>query len=280
MRLYLRTSLVLTLNTTPKVTLMRDDPFYDNWTTQLRTIAADPILLKVQHELEHIADSGNPFIYHNPTGGISHDEFNRISEFVEKILPQSPAPCFVIAMNVTFAWCEHRGGAIYDLEYGLPDDCWVCLPYICALASSKLGGTEGATQLINLAFDVFDCAKYPSKNLFLARDRYQALSSNIQYRRNHAIRDLSNEIRKSCEPNRTNNSRAIIGAMFWTVGLIPESVLYHANSKSIHIPSYRLCRWLVRYSLDVVETDSLLQSLWLLLKDCGAVNIRQHAALF
>jgi len=148
------------------------------------------------------------------------------------------------------------------------------------MASLKIGAIERAGNLVDIAYDTLMAAKYQDDpRLRSALSNYRELAGKIQRQYQIAIANLADDLRESCRPKK-DNFRAEVGAILWSLGMIPESRLFSQDANSAFVPSRRLFKRIVEQSLACIPHDPLVQYVWLQLKDRPPFNIRDHKSLF
>jgi hypothetical protein len=202
------------------------------------------------------------------------------AQVAERAVDDAPEASFVLSLLALMGWSRLLGNSLYRQRDGVPHAGWKSLPYACALASMKLGVLDGAQDLTAHAYDVLMSAKYyVAAPVAEAIARYRTLGRRIEERYETSVGNLADDLRESLRGDEPS-FRADLGAILWTLGLVPESRVFEAGRPTSVVPSRRLCRLIVWRSLGVLQIDPLVQYLWLGLKDRPPFNIRDHESLF
>lgn len=212
---------------------------------------------------------------------ISVNEYLQASDAAEAAIHRNPHAAFLLALVGLLGWSTSLGRRLYAHDArGSPNVGWTRIPYVCARACLDLGDLVGAKTLAEEAHQVLAAAwQAPWPNAEESLERYVNLLARILHKYEFAIANLADDLRDSCRPSN-DVFRPEVGAILWTLGLVPESHLFRSDSQDGVMPSRRLLRRVVRQSMGLIPTDILLQYVWLQLKDRPPFNIRDHASLF
>jgi hypothetical protein len=275
------------LNGTPAIRAMSQQPQFRGWAERLRILALEPDLALFRPVLTEIADEAfasfnpiNRFETEASTRNLSIETVSRAAERIIKETESHPYPALALGIVVLIAWISRVGDQLYGLVNGVPHPGWEVVPYAAANASLATGGIEPAMSLTREAYEVFRSVRYPFwPSVRKSLDRYRELGSRIAWKHEVAIRNLADDLRASCCCKQPN-FRAEVGAILWTLGLIPESRPFFRHSHDWQQPGQRFFRRVVRTSLQLIPRDSLLQFVWLELKDRPPFDLRYHRSLF
>ena len=278
------------LNGNPAIILLKGDKAYNQWAKKLSSFALADGLDPLQESLNAIANDA--FVTLKP---LRHLELNIAktiapevylcaSDLAERNLPQNPYAAFVLSLATFVGWVSCFGDRLYDRPILGTSSylCWRQIPYVCAKTSLAVGALNGAERAIELGYDMLMLAAtkiWWTDELRLDINRYRQLSANHNDRLENAIRNLADDLQKSCLPGNAN-FRAEVGALFWSLGLIPQSNLLKLTAKLDFVPSKRQCISIVHLSLDRIPRDPLIQAVWLEMKDKEPFNLREHDLLF
>lgn len=265
---------------------MKGAPEYRNWAPQLRSLAEAPELACVREPLLALADNSltnldplNEFI-HSKIGDISQDDLWQASERIETAIPQQPLGALLASMVALMVWLTRMDKQLYSQINGMPPPGWIQFPYVCAKAAFAAGAANEALQMVDLSMDVLNAAKYRYGQRYdEAVARYRQLGVLVETRWRSAYEDLANDLRDSCRLEQPN-FRAEVGALLWTLGMVPESGLFLPGAPNPGLPPLRLCRWIANVSNIGMARDPLTQYIWLEMKDREPFNIRDHPVFF
>ncbi|NGZ95321.1 MAG: hypothetical protein CV089_04170 [Nitrospira sp. WS110] len=157
---------------------------------------------------------------------------------------------------------------------------WDRIPYACAKLAMEIGAIGPARELVRYIYRVLDSYRpWDRAEIKNVLEEWRFLGRTIERRLETAIVNLADDLRESCRP-AAENFRAEVGAITWTLGLVPESTIFRASTRGDVLPSRRFFRQLVHHSVSCMGTDGLLQYVWLELKDRRTFCIREHESLF
>lgn len=303
---------VMLLNTAPPVAQMRGHPEFQDWAEHLRTLGEEQRLAPLRTTLHAIADSA--FVNNDAINRFLAQDAQRVPFYVyleasmaaRRAAAQNPCAAFLLSVVALVGWLHaggeelyrrkmhypglpyDRDGVYYDNPRLIPDDRvrtfagWDHIPYICASICLEIDALVGARRLVEHCYDVFmdvSTTWNRSAGETLLRS-YQDLARQIEDRYSWAIADLAEAFyEQGCDPDGPN-FRAEVGAMLWSLGLVAESQVFRSDAQPAIIPGKRFFQRLIRQSMDALPYDSLLQYVWLELKDRPPFSIREHAALF
>ena len=143
---------------------------------------------------------------------------------------------------------------------------------VLARTSLKAGAIPQARFIVCNAYELFTTASMEMPIL----KPLQRLAWQIEERYDAHLRFFAEQLRDSCRAQQPN-FRPEVGAILWSLGLIPESLLFHGN---VRVPSLTFCRQVISQSLARIPYDPLVQYVWLQLKDREPFNIRDHHTFF
>jgi len=265
---------------------MRKAPEYRNWVAQVRALADEPELACVRGPLLVLASNSletldplNEFVQSH-SGSIAAEDLWRASERIDRAIPQQAHGALLASMVVLMAWSVGSDKQLYGQMNGMPPPGWAQFPYVCARAAFTAGAVDEALRLVDRSLDVLNAAKYKDHPRYLsAVTRYRQLGVLVETRWRGAFEDLASDLRDSCRLEQPN-FRAEVGALLWTLGMIPESSLFMPGASSPGLPPLRLCRWIINVSNIGMVRDPLTQCIWLEMKDREPFNVRDHPVFF
>lgn len=303
---------VLLLNTAPPIARMRGQPAFENWASDLEALAGESRLAPLRETLLAITHSqllNNDALDRFVATDAQHLPFYTYLEAsmtAHRAMAHSPSAAFLLSVVALLGWLRAGGEGLYreKMHYpGLPYDLegiyyadprlippervrtfagWDQIPYILAVLSLKIGAIRGARQIVEHCSDVFMAVSTTwnrSAGELLLR-RYQELARQIEDTYSWAVADLAEAFaEEGCRPEEPN-FRAEVGALLWSLGLVAESQIFRSMASPPYVPGKRFFQRLIRQSMDALPYDSLLQYLWLEIKDRPPFNIREHTALF
>lgn len=273
-------------NTSQPLLRMRGAPAYGNWAAQVCALAAEPDMGCVRdalvglasNRLENLDPLNNSIQSHSSS--IQLPDLWRASERIEQVIPEGAHGALLASTVVLMLWSVCVGEQLYGQLNGMPDPGWAQFPYVCASAALQAGAVNEALQLVERSLDVLNAAKYKDHPRYQAAEaRYRQLGVLVETRWRAAYEDLAQNLRGSCRPEPPN-FRAEVGALLWTLGMIPESSLFLPRAPSPVLPPLRLCRWILHVSSNGMARDPLTQYVWLEMKDREPFNIRDHPVFF
>lgn len=189
-----------------------------------------------------------------------------------------PFAACILALIALIGWSSSSGAALFQ-DYG-PDQRrypgWDSIPYAAVRTAINAHALEGAQTLAEFAHDVLMNAKNFSLEILLGLQKYRALYSEASNRLDFEIASLADELRSNC--GSESSIRAEIGALLWSAGYVPESQALKADSASTWIPSSRMLRALILWSLFGFPTDPLEQHIWLSIRN--KVSLRSYRSLY
>jgi hypothetical protein len=266
---------------------MRGRPEYQKWGEDLLALSNDQRICAVAGVCREIATTGltslepiQRFLTNQATS-ISTADYLLASEVAEAAIDKSPHAGFLLSLVVMLGWSTSLGRRLYAHDSrGSPNVGWIRIPYTCALACLRLDDLAGARILAEEGYQVLMAAwqaPWPKAEEHL--EAHIRILAKILRKHEFGTGNLAADLRDSCRPGQ-NHFRSEIGAILWTLGLVPESYSFMRTSKDSLIPSLRFFRKVVRQSIALIPTDNLLQYVWLQLKDRPPFNIRDHGSLF
>jgi hypothetical protein len=281
------------LVTNPGYVRMRRHPEFRRWAADLIRLGEAGDLRPLGDVLRLVAgdalESFEPIrdLLQRRARDMDAEVFVRASEVSEQAAGETPHAAFILAWLSLLGWMLGTGERLYDMDYGggpgTPHPGWLSVPYACASAALKLSGFHGTLPLVERAQEVLQVASRRAhrsgpyqRSIDAATARYRQLGRRIAARYEMAVGDLADELGERCRPG-PESLRAEVGAIMWSLGLVPEC---HAVLAGSTAPTRRLMRRLVRESLRCLPDDPLVQYVWLELKDRPGFDLRAHEALF
>lgn len=211
----------------------------------------------------------------------SEDTFLRAAEVSDRTAGEAPHAAFVLAWLALWGWrysCDKR---LYDDRGfpGRPRPGWLTIPLVAAEISLKLKSLYGAKLLVEHCHEVLQVAArrsaWSDPAVQAAIDRCRLLGRRIHTKYELAIGNLADDLRDYCVPGR-DDLRAEMGAIIWSLGLVPECRAFLAGQDP---PSSHFLRRIVRESLRCIPHDGLIQYVWLELKNRPSFNLRDHEVI-
>ncbi|MCU7918575.1 MAG: hypothetical protein KZQ95_09485 [Candidatus Thiodiazotropha sp. (ex Epidulcina cf. delphinae)] len=274
---------VLLYHTSPSLDHMKNCPVYQSWAEDLTSLSRHEELLPLQKVLTAMAEEAlttlEPFyrFLEEQAEDVPLEVYLKAGKVAEANLEYNPYSSFLLSWVSMLGWTTSLGAKLYDQRGGLPYNGWADIPYACALTGKAVGGLRIAREIVDHSYEMLQAANLKYLEMFKpAITRYRQLAGLINKKYEIAIQNLSEDIWISCHPDEPN-FRAEFRAIVWSLGLVPEC---EALSTPQYVPSRRFVRFIVRQSLKYIPQDSLLQYLWLEMKDRPPINIREHISLF
>jgi hypothetical protein len=276
------------VNANPAIDRLRGNGDYQDWAAGLVLLADSAGLEPLSGVLKAIAGDGFSSLEplhtfeSGPAAGISSMTYLRAIEVVEQANPYS---AFVLLLVVLRGWSISYGEGLYRRpQPGTPSyECWRQIPYACARTCLQVGALEAAGHAITLGYDMLmmTAARYFWADELRAEiNRHRRLAFQHRDRLDTAMRNLADDLQSGSLP-REDSFRAEIGALFWTLGWIPESELLKSSGRPTYVPSKRQFFRMVRRSLERIPDDPLVQAIWLEMKDKDRpFHLRSHELLF
>jgi hypothetical protein len=265
---------------------MRGAPDYNGWAAGLIALSSEPELACVRKTLEALASNGlqnldplnNSVREHSSS--FQFEDLWRASERIEQGIAEESHSALLAATVVLALWSNAAGKRLYDQSDDMPEPGWAQFPYVCAKAALRAGAVNEALGLIDRSLDALVATKYKYKfpRYQAALGRYRNLGVSAETRRGLAIENLAGDLRDSCRAEQPN-FRAEMGALLWTLGMIPESGLF-APGASLSLPPLRLCRQVITVSDIGMAGDPLTQYVWLEMMGREPFDIRDHPVFF
>ena len=274
-------------NMAPAVAEMRGHPDFKDWGNSLHALGQAEGLTPLQKFINDIAsdalatmDPWEKLLTKEEAQTVPHDVYINASRVAVTTAASSPHAAFILSLTAMFGWASAMDEGLYEQINGMPDYGWVEIPYACAFTAIKIGAIDGVKELVDESYDTLMAAKYWfDERLRAALDKYRELAGKIARKYDTAVANLTDELRESCRPQQAN-FRAEVGALLWSLGMVAESQLFLSTANPDVVPSRRLFRKVVQQSLDCISQDSLVQYVWLEMKDRPPFNIRDHKTLF
>jgi hypothetical protein len=279
------------LNNSAPILRMRGRPDFSSWAEALRSWANKEELASFDHVLRALADNAltdleplQSFLAgHNPTNFRNDQERWAFEHFFKAVIfafdrqRENKYAAFILTLVVALAWMRRCDDDLYDLPHN--DSVlkgWCTIVPVLALTSFKAGAIPQADLIVRGAYEMFITLRNkmptPWKPL-------QEGARQIRERYGGDLGFLAEELRDSCRTKQPN-FRPEVGAILWSLGMIPESLLFHANVPVPSVPSRTFCKRVINQSLASIPKDPMVQYVWLLLKDREPFNIRDHYAFF
>jgi hypothetical protein len=265
---------------------MRGASGYRDWAAGVRAIAGEPEVVCIREALEGLAsntlENFDPLNRFTEAHGESFpmSELWHAAERVEQSIPQNAYSALVAATVIVNVWLVNAAKNLYGQEGGMPEPGWGLFPYVWAKASLKTGAIDEGLRVLERSLDVLNAAKYRDHpRLRAALERYRELGVALEARWQLAIANLAGDLHDACRAPQPN-FRAEMGALLWTLGMIPESSLLLPGAFAARVPPLRLCRLVTQVSLAGMARDPLTQYIWLEMKDREPFNLREHTVFF
>jgi len=263
---------------------MRGAPEYKGWAAHLVRLAGEPELACVKGALEALAFNSLKNL--DPLTNFARDhgrsiqlaDLWRASERIEQAIPEESHSALLASAVVLILWSVRVFEQLYDVIDGRPEPGWARFPYVCAKAALKADAVDAALALVERSLDVLNTAHL---ELDYEPDvvRYRKLGALVEARWRVALENFAGDLRDSCRLEQPN-FRAEVGALLWTLGMIPESSLFTPGTSSLRLPALRMCRQIILVSHVGMAGDPLTQYVWLEMKDREPFNIRDHTVFF
>jgi hypothetical protein len=271
--------------TAPPVPRIRVTPLWQDWGEQLRSLGRSEGLEELQPHLEAvIADAfltptGLGHFLESRAADLSYDLYVRASDFALAAVGEKPIGAWVLALISLLGFDRWAARACANTSYELLPPGWELVPYACARASAEVGSYTGAKELVTRTYDMLDSYRFQQRwRIEGALESFRDLAGWIDRKYSAAIRNLAEDLRESCATSH-NSFRSEVGAMAWTLGMVPESSCFRHSSPTTTL-SRRFFYQLVSHSMALIPSDPLIQHVWLALKDRGPFNVRDHEPLF
>lgn len=270
-------------NMTPVLAEMRATP---RWAPALTDAVASPELAALRPTVTAIATNGPATLQpwhaflNGPAATIDPVTYAHATAVAQQLLATDPPAALLLSLLSLSGWTAALGDQLYAQPGGMPHPGWATIPYGLAEAGLRLGCLDGVTALIADSYDVLMAAKHQfDPRLREALDAYRTLAGRAERAVEIAIANLADDLRDACRPG-PDSMRPQFGALLWTLGMVPESLLFRAGDDTGVLPTRRFFQSVVRQSLDHLAHDSLIQYLWLELKDRPPMDLRSHRGLF
>jgi hypothetical protein len=264
---------------------MRGRPEYKDWRNNLLELRNNPQLTPLTKAIDSMAadnlvtvDSFKQFLGTEAIG-IPADVYVQGSE-VAAATASLPHAAFLLAWICLIGWSTRLGKDLYTQVNGIPQQGWLKVPYICSSAAFRIGAFEEAKLLADEGYEVLMSCKFWYEEDFRWQiEAYRQLSARSWRKYELALANLVDDLRDSCRPGN-QNFRAEMGALLWSLGYVPESMLLRVGAPPNWIPSRQFLLSIVRQSMLIISSDPLVQYVWLELKDRPGFNLRSHRLLF
>jgi hypothetical protein len=273
--------------TAPPLAKMKGHPEYQGWTGALVRLSESPDLAPFREVLRGLAEDA--LVTSAPLREFLQKQASTVSVSLEAnhraIATAAEEVCapavFVLAYVSLLTWVAAAGDSLYEQdETGRPGRAWTVYPYEFAAAGFRLGAYDACLQLAEEAYDVLFASKHPDWGpIRHALNRYRRLAYDCSAAVERTVWDLADDLRVCCGA-RHPNLRAEFGALLFTLGLVPQSLLFQSGEPDTTLPGRRFMRDVVRSSLNRMRYDRLFQYVWLEFKNSEAIRIRDHEEIF
>ena len=289
---------LLLVITTPAFSEMRRHPEMHHWAADLVRFSERDDLRPLSTLLEMVASNalvGDPQTgsfapllqgMHSIGSTIGLDTLMKASEAAEQSAADTPYASFVLAWVILCVWilaASARRERLYGEEDpwpGMPHPGWAVIPAVCLALAIRLQGLYGAEKLASHAYEVLQTSRRRHVNYGHIFDKaiakYRRLGQSIATQYEMAIANLADDLREACRERQTR-PWSTVGALFWSLGLVPESYVFR---DAVEPPTRAQLRALVQRSISCLPTDPLIQYIWLELKDDSDFDLRSHKSLF
>jgi hypothetical protein len=271
--------------TAPPLAKMKGHADYQGWATAVVRLAesADvapfrPVLLDIAGDALVTMQPWERFLEHD-AGRVPFDATERAMTASGR--EANPPAALLLALLCVHSWMRAAGPSLYDQDAaGRPSRAWTVLPQGLAAAGLRVGAHLAARHIAEEAYDVLVASKHaywaPIQEA-IVRCRHLARECSVGFER--CVRDLADDLRSQCGTDAPG-VRSEFAAMLWTLGLVPQSLVFHSMGACGVLPTRRVAKEIVRRSMACMRHDRLLQYVWLELKDNESFPLRTHEELF
>jgi hypothetical protein len=262
------------LDYTPGVREMERDRHYRNWSAGVRGLCDFMSISPLFPALDEIAAEGLtatvsalPRYRLNRFQTAPWEAFWNAARVARAQMDEQPEASFVLAAVAALGWATTEPDVLFDVSALHPG--WLEIPHALAAAAGRLGNFVDSRELAELASGMVSAAKYiygdddeETSGIRKAEslEQYRELSGRLYQQYADAAANLADDLRECCRIEE-QNLRPHLGAVLFTLGYVPESLLLAKGSS--YVPSRALARRAVQQSLICVAADALIQSVWL-----------------
>jgi hypothetical protein len=272
------------ISLTPAMVLLQRDRYPRPWLDDLRALLQHPETEQLRAGIEAVTreklrDSAAMSEFFERYRRTPPPVLVSISRLAAANAASAPAASFILAVLCLYLLAGQLPSLLRSPRpHWIP---WFEVPYACITTALQLDGLWPARRLVQYTYEMIDVTRMIlHAEIERELERCRGFARIIEQRIEFAIGNLADDLRESCRP-APENFRAEVGALAWTLGFVPESAMFRAGSAAGDaLPSRRFFRQLVRHSLVCIPTDSLVQYLWLELRDRGPFDVRSHPALY
>jgi len=283
----------LILLTTPGVVRMLYHPELDGWAKELVAFYGRDELRPLEQPVKRLVSmfpEGAPSLYPffkflAPSAfTIRPQTLLYACQLSAEIRKARPYASFILAWIALAVWVINadifgenlhtEGGPAGRLNEG-----WIHIPAACIAASLELNGLYGASLLAENAYTVLQTyvrrRKHRAYLVGTSISEYRRLGKRLSDQYQMAIAGLADDLHEACRTS--GRACRLVAALLWTMGRVPECLAINESSDP---PRLELLRRLIQSSFQVLRTDSLIQYLWLEMKDIPELDLRAHDALY
>ena len=213
----------------------------------------------------------------------SYNDWLAVAKKTEKLAETAPVAATLIAVAALAAWVAALGKGLFFQPWEGHHPGWHVFPLILARNAYRANSLWAPRKLLKIASEfVGACKEAPfNEEIRSVLAQYREISSKYEKRYNTLVSALAWDLRESARDRESPNFRAEVAALLWTLGFVPQACLMKTDDGVPgYFPSLDLMTFLIDQCLQTVSDDSLMQYIWLDMKDRPPFDLRAHRELF
>ena len=214
---------------------------------------------------------------------IDYSGWHAVAEKSEKLAETNPKAATIIAATAFAAWEGALGEMLFYQPWEGYHPGWHIFPLILARNAVKGGALWAPRRLLKTASEFIGAAKMApfDEGIRSILAQYREVSAMIEKSYAEHVANLAWDLREASSATKLPNFRLEIAALLWTLGYVPQAHLMKADDGiSAFRPSLHLMKFLVDQCMQTMSENSLMQYIWLEMKDRPTFNLRAHRELF
>jgi len=201
----------------------------------------------------------------------------------EELSEENPKAAAIVATAAFAAWEGAMGEKLFSQPFTGYHPGWYSFPLILARNAVKGGALWAPKRLVKIASEFIAAAKTApfDESIRSILTQYLEVSTKIEQDYSEHVADLAYDLREASGTTESPNFRPEMAALLWTLGYVPHAHLMKIDSGIPHYrPSLDMMKIIVDHCMDTMSENSLMQYIWLELKDRPPFNLRDHRELF
>ncbi len=241
-----------------------------------------PTISKLAGKIDNITKTVEDLVNGRIKEG-NYKQWRIVAENSGKLAEINPLASTFVAAAAYAAW----EGALSDMFYHQPWEGhhpgWHVFPLILGRNAVKAGAMWAPKRLLKNASEFIAASKMAphDKAIHLILKEYHEVLASIATKYTKCVTNLAWDLKSASNSEQRPNFRGEVAALLWTLGYVPQAHLMKAGKgMTEYSPSLNLMKIIVDQSMKTMAENSLMQYIWLRMKDRPPFDLRNHRELF